>query len=334
MKRSESRSRGSALRARTSLAIGLVFLSTTVYLLQPGWIWSPGLPALDVSSDSDPQSHLDASTICPAPSPAPMKSTGKYNPWEPLTIEELTSVQHWLEHPARDLNLTRAPKSALSDNIIFHIDLYPPNKSDTLRYLDEDNEFPPRFARVTIHHGAEVTPVIKDYLVGPLPVSELSTTMVPLTDIYHIPEIPFNAHMTVNAEELVVFNKMLAESFGDILTELFGSTVDMIAAISGPYSFTGEWRRGWSSYRKNVAGPWLHPVAFFNYLDMSGNDPSTWKVLKVGPPDPLIIPALNIKFLFLDCLQQPNILFSRRYAQRLAQWNSQALASSSRPRLP
>lgn len=55
----------------------------------------------------------------------------------------------------------------------------------------------------------------------------------------------------------------------------------LVAAANGPMSFDGSFRRSWISWRRKVSGPWLHPVGFFQYVDISGPDPSKWRLLKV-----------------------------------------------------
>ena len=58
----------------------------------------------------------------------------------------------------------------------------------------------------------------------------------------------------------------------------------MVGGAVAPFSFDGSFRRGWVNWRKNLPGPWLHPVNFFQYVDFSGTDPAHWKVLKVRLP--------------------------------------------------
>lgn len=50
----------------------------------------------------------------------------------------------------------------------------------------------------------------------------------------------------------------------------------------GPFSYDGEFRRLWVTWRHNTAGSYLQPVGFYQYVDMCGTDPSQWKVLKVS----------------------------------------------------
>lgn len=65
------------------------------------------------------------------------------------------------------------------------------------------------------------------------------------------------------------------------LQELFGNDTFM-AVASGPMSFDGSFRRSWVAWRRSVPGPWLHPLNLFLYVDISGTDPSQWKLLKVS----------------------------------------------------
>jgi len=52
--------------------------------------------------------------------------------------------------------------------------------------------------------------------------------------------------------------------------------------MSGPFSFDGTFRRLWMTWRRNTAGSFLLPVNFYQYIDISGTDPSKWKILKVS----------------------------------------------------
>ena len=142
-----------------------------------------------------PQKPLEQ---CATSTPQAAKAPAPVNLWSSLTVNETVIIHNWLNEPARGLNLTSAETAALSDNIIFHIEAYRPSKSDALRYLESPSEdnLPERYARVTIHHAARKTedggPVIKDYLVGPLPVGQ-NMSMRELTEIYHREDIPYNA---------------------------------------------------------------------------------------------------------------------------------------------
>lgn len=133
------------------------------------------------------------------------------NLWASLSASETTQIEIWLEDPARNLNLTRSKHSVASDNMIFLIDAYAPSKADALAFLDFPNaslpsppKAPERYARVTIHHGGWEEPVVRDYLVGPLPVGA-KTVIKPLADIYHRGDIPFNARGLIQFADLATF---------------------------------------------------------------------------------------------------------------------------------
>lgn len=128
------------------------------------------------------------------------------NIWASLTVDDTTSIAAWLESPERGLNLTKGDSAALSNNAIFHIDAYRPPKQAALAYLDSPStlSLPDRFARVTIHHGGLAEPIIKDYLVGPLPISR-KTSIRELTEIYHRDDIPYNARGFTTQLELAPF---------------------------------------------------------------------------------------------------------------------------------
>lgn len=158
------------------------------------------------TSSKDRIEQCASSQIHPprASPPAPV------NLWASLSTSETTQIETWLEDPARHLNLTRSKHSAASDNVIFLIEAYAPSKADALAFLDSPNaslsqaKAPERYARVTIHHGGWEEPVVKDYLVGPLPVGA-ETMIKPLVDIYHRGDIPFNARGLLQFTDLATF---------------------------------------------------------------------------------------------------------------------------------
>ena len=118
------------------------------------------------------------------------------NPWAPLSRAEIHDVKAWLFQSSQNLNLTEALGGCDSDNIASGIESYPPTKDDALAFLDspdvQTRSTPGRYARVTIDHGGLEAPVTRDYVIGPLPTSG-KTKIRQLTEIYHRPDIPFNA---------------------------------------------------------------------------------------------------------------------------------------------
>ena len=113
-----------------------------------------------------------------------------------------------------------------------------------------------------IHHGP--AEVVKDYLIGPLPISE-STIIRPLAEIYHNP-VPLNARSVFNWTTIRQSTGHLMAPFDDIIRDLFnGSVLDgtLVPAGTAPMSYDGSWARAWLQLRRNTPGNWLNNVDFF-----------------------------------------------------------------------
>ena len=241
--------------------------------------------------------------ICVSNIPPAAHPPAPINPWASLSIDEMVEIQSWLLSPARNLNLTRGDVARPSDNSIYMIQAYYPPKADVLRYLSSlrPQDVPARFARVTIHHGATMEPVIRDYLVGPLPVAP-TAEMRPLTEIYHTETLPYNARgydaLDWNVPEiytkiaaplmdaykasfLIVCRSDLAHTYSQ---ELLGGLPNdtLVAGGTGPFSFDGSFRRFWLNWQRDTPGFWLHPLNLWQYVDLSGTDTSKWDQLKVN----------------------------------------------------
>ncbi|EIN14536.1 amine oxidase catalytic domain-containing protein [Punctularia strigosozonata HHB-11173 SS5] len=225
---------------------------------------------------------------CPSNLPPPAQPPAPTNPWSSLTVDDTTEIARWLESDSLGLNLTLSHNAQLSDNYIFHIDALRPAKADALAYLNAPSEktAPARYARVTIHHGSAAEPYIQDYRVGPLPCTG-ETKIEPLTEIYHRNPIPYHARGFLDPRELAPLARKIIAPLAEVTQDLFGGVAlgfendTLVTGASGPWSFDGSFRRFWISWRRNVPGPWLHPVNFFQYVDVSGTDAEQWKLLKI-----------------------------------------------------
>ncbi|KII94729.1 hypothetical protein PLICRDRAFT_169456 [Plicaturopsis crispa FD-325 SS-3] len=229
-------------------------------------------------------------TQCPsnfAPSASP---PAPVNIWAPLTVAETAEIHSWISQDAQAFNLTSAGQSDLSDNVIFLVEALPPPKDAALAYLDSPKAVSPpdRYAHVAIHHGAGFNggpPVIKDWRVGPLPISA-KTRIEERSDVYHR-EIPHNARGVLGQPEFTQFLAGVLPQLKDVMQDLFNGSISgtandtLIAGTSAPFGIDGSFRRLWITFRRNKAGPWLHPVNFFIYLDISGTDRSLWRVIKL-----------------------------------------------------
>jgi primary-amine oxidase len=132
---------------------------------------------------------------CPSGLPPPASPPAPINLWASIDLEEGVQIRKWLEAPERGLNISRVdPAYASSDNVIYNLEAYYPSKAEALAYLEAPFSVraPDRYARVSINHGAQLEPIVKEYLVGPLPVSA-QTEMRELRITSYPDGIPFNA---------------------------------------------------------------------------------------------------------------------------------------------
>lgn len=145
--------------------------------------------------DSHEHTHYKGETQkCPSGLPPPASPPAPVNLWASLDLEDAVQIRQWLEAPERGLNLTRIDSYKTSDNTIYNLEAHYPPKADALAYLESPFSVPvpDRYARVTIHHGARLEPVVKDYLVGPIPVNA-RTEIREMVNSRHRKGIPYNA---------------------------------------------------------------------------------------------------------------------------------------------
>jgi len=77
-------------------------------------------------------------------------------------------VVEWLLSPSQGLNLTNtsSPTLSLSDNYIWRVDVFKPNKTDVLAYLDGNATAVPRYALVALIQGGLDEPIVAEYTVS------------------------------------------------------------------------------------------------------------------------------------------------------------------------
>ncbi|KAG1906828.1 amine oxidase catalytic domain-containing protein [Suillus fuscotomentosus] len=225
-----------SLRLGLSFILILVLASLTVIQIRPSTskIIFGGSETL---ADYDEDIKICASNI-----PPPARPPAPINPWASLTIDEMVEIQNWLLSTQMNLNLTRGDTARPSDNSIYMIQTYYPPKADVLEYFSslDPRDAPARFARVTIHHGGAVEPVIRDYLVGPLPVTP-ATEMTHLANIYHTETLPYNARgydaLDWNLPEI---HTKIAAPLMDAYKASGLPNGTIVAGGAGPFGFDGS----------------------------------------------------------------------------------------------
>jgi primary-amine oxidase len=156
---------------------------------------------------------------CPSGFPLPASPPAPVNLWASIDLEEAAQIRQWLEAPERGLNLSAVnPAYPSSDNMIYNLEAYYPTKTEALAYLESplSVSIPEKYARVTIHHGAQLEPIVKDYLVGPLPVGP-KTEMRELKNPSYPDGIPYNARGLFLNEELAQFLGRITRPLADAM---------------------------------------------------------------------------------------------------------------------
>ncbi|KAF8590695.1 amine oxidase catalytic domain-containing protein [Ramaria rubella] len=289
-KRVEQRSRRLHYIGLVTLLVGLTALTLSILNTTNRYSLARIQNAWDTSS---PEGHIldEPFERCVAGEPATASPPASVNLWASLSVPEALEIRKWLNEPDRHLNLTTSGEANLNDNVVFGIEAARPPKVQALAYLDSPGpatlrKLPQRFAKVIIHHGAAPVPIIKEYMVGPLPVGP-QTEMSEVKGIYHRDDIPYNARGQVNPTELAPLISSIMPQLAEATQELFDAVAvglpndTLVAGASAPFGFDGSFRRMWISWRRNVPGPYLHPIGFFQYVEASGTDPSQWKMLKL-----------------------------------------------------
>ncbi|KAA8650469.1 hypothetical protein EYZ11_000831 [Aspergillus tanneri] len=214
----------------------------------------------------------------------------KENVWHGLSHEENTAVVQWLFRQP-ELNLTIFEKADSWDNTISWVELMYPNKSDVVRYLDEHDEMPPRYARVMLNNRASEDAYYQDILVGPLPIQP-ATGWTPL-------EFPMtrktqgkvrNLNPDPALHQRWMFN--VSASIADITWDLWNGTAlgldNDTLVLWGVDPMWQEkdgrvlrWDMYWNrptSDDVDDAGSLL-PLGLYLKSDVTGRDPTQWRVL-------------------------------------------------------
>jgi len=165
-----------------------------------------------------------------------------------------------------------------------------PNKTDSLKFINHGGKAPPQYAHVVINHRATAQPYFADILVGPLPIVNQTTQWLPL-------EYPYTRKAqgrvrNVNPDEHLIRNKWLlniSTSVADITLDLWNATAlglanDSISILGiDPLSQENDRVTRWDQFWNNPIGEFddasLLPLGLYVHSDVTGRDPTKWKVL-------------------------------------------------------
>ncbi|KAL3467115.1 copper amine oxidase [Aspergillus heterothallicus] len=212
----------------------------------------------------------------------------KENVWYGLTDDETAAVAKWL-FGRPELNLTTSEDAGEWDNTIALIELQRPNKTETVDYLDGSGPEPTRYAHVRLNNRATVDAHYADILVGPLPITS-NATWEPL-------EFPYTRKSqgrvrNVEPDSETMYSEWLFKitaSVADITLDLWNGTAlglenDTLDVwgIDPLWQEDGRiirWDVFWNMATGDSDSGTLLPLGLYFKSDVTGRDPSQWKVL-------------------------------------------------------
>ncbi|TEA10610.1 Membrane primary amine oxidase [Colletotrichum sidae] len=215
------------------------------------------------------------------------------NVWRDLSDEEVHGVTKWLLGK-KDLNLTDPESAGPWSNTILFVELNIPNKTDVLPYLDSNtsDKAPTKYARVLTTRRATEDASWQELLVGPLPISD-KTTVQPLEYLLTrktngtVRWLDPDVHGALEKEFLFKVSASIADITKDLCGGVaLGQDNDTIALVglTTPYQEDTE---GvivrWDEFKRKPNSQFdtqtLLPLGLFLKTDVTGRDPSKWRVM-------------------------------------------------------
>jgi primary-amine oxidase len=277
---------------RSRYLTGLLALSTALFALpglaapKPKAAWIRGArQRLAKSSKWNSKRSVNGSA-CVETASANFSSP-KANIWSGLTDYEAASVTAWLFQQS-ELNLTRSEDAGAWDNSILLMELMIPNKTDALSYIDGNASAPTRYAHVSLDLRASENPTYTDILVGPLPVQNGSTTWQPLEYPYTRKTGGSIRNLDADSDQHDAWLHKVGASISDITLDLWGGTATGadndtldIWGIDPLWQYDGKitrWDTFWHLPTDEFDAETLLPLGLFFKSDVTGRDPSKWKL--------------------------------------------------------
>ena len=166
-----------------------------------------------------------------------------------------------------------------------------PNKTDVLAYYDGDGPAPTKYAHVVLNNRATETPHYADILVGPLPVDGETTKWEPLAYPFTKPNGGGKVR-NIDADVDAIYSDYLypiGASIADITLDLWGATamgldndtID-IWGVDPYWQEDGRvirWDTFWNIPEDDFDAMTLLPLGLQFMSDVTGRDPSQWKLL-------------------------------------------------------
>ncbi|KAF2192177.1 amine oxidase catalytic domain-containing protein [Zopfia rhizophila CBS 207.26] len=198
------------------------------------------------------------------------------NIWLALSATEVEGVSMLLHHR---FNLT-------GDDTIIQIELLQPNKTDALPFLANNNGTPPsRYARATLLFASSEDPYYRDYMIGPLPATNI-TKIQPLTYMFNN-KTPgkVNVPAPYIGQDLLNFVLRIGSEVKDITQELWNASTEdgsVLPRLTSPFWKEEGKLIAWAGFIGAPTTPfdstYLLPLGLFVRFDLTDRNSSKWSV--------------------------------------------------------
>lgn len=217
----------------------------------------------------------------------------KTNIWAELDKSEVAEIYRFLYNGDNELNLTRHPAHPEWQNYIGLLEIIQPNKTDVISYIDGSSSTPARWARLAVAQGASVEPVLANYMVGPLPVSD-KTNILPLEYCYNSGNRNSIKNPAPSGYALGNRAHLAAINISDITQDLLGARLDGKINETNPEGVglslgaraarieDGDMIMWMQIYRLgSITRPdtlFLLPQGLYFKMNVSSRDPEDWSI--------------------------------------------------------
>jgi len=170
------------------------------------------------------------------------------------------------------------------DNTILSIELLIPNKTEILQFIDGNStEGPTRYAKAILMFGATETPYAREYMVGPLPITEASTVTPYTFRTTRGGDGKIYVRNADQAKYLELTNSIIKEA-EDVTKALWNLTaadnIQLPLAFMAPVTVTGNDLDQWQSFIAPTTSIYdtvtLLPLGLYVRTNITGRDASKW----------------------------------------------------------
>ncbi|KAF1812382.1 membrane copper amine oxidase [Eremomyces bilateralis CBS 781.70] len=213
----------------------------------------------------------------------------KENIFAGLSDVEAASVVAFL-FDQKTLNLTTSDEAGSWDNTITLVELLQPNKTAALSYLDGNGTPPVRYAHVMLNCRSTEEPYYQDLTVGPLPISNGTTTIAALEYPYTRKTEGKVRNLDADADEALYADWLyvIAAEIQDITLDWFGGVAvgednDTLSVwgIDPLWQDDGiiRWDQFWNTPTGDFDSGTLLPTGLYFGSNVTGRDASQWELL-------------------------------------------------------